>query len=97
MFNVWGMNMTLVSAHTPTVSCILSTKHPRNLRPMVLPKEVVGNDAVRHTDHCVSQATNLPCVFLRAVFFAVTMMVELHHIVVGGSTSIPRKGDGRTP
>ena len=46
---------------------------------------LVGNDAVKHANHCVSETTRIP------FFFAVTLMViELDHIVRGGEPLLRR-------
>lgn len=57
----------------------------------------VGNDAGNHPTRDVSNATRLPIFFTRLPFPAVTIMVvELRHIVRGGRSSIPCKGDDHT-
>ena len=50
---------------------------------------LVGDDAVKHASHSVSFGNHVTDFFSRLRFFALTMVVELDHIVRRGRTSTP--------
>ena len=58
----------------------------------------VGDDAVKNAAHCVSFGNQVTDFFarLRFCFFAVTMVVELDHVVRRGRASTPHNGDDHT-
>ena len=57
----------------------------------------LGDDAAKHASHRVGFGNQVTDFFLRTcVSFAVTMEVELDHVVRLGKTSTPHSGDDRT-